>query len=132
MARMVSSMGNLDIASLLFSLPDGIVISSVRPATTELVVHIACRLPCAACPLCQQPSERVHGTYVRTVADLPCAGRRVIFALKVRKFVCSTPACPRQIFTERLPELVQSYARMTNRLRDAASRTRFSHQRRGE
>jgi transposase len=53
------------------------------------------------------------------VADLPCAGRRVILALTVRKFVCSTPACPRQIFTERLPELVQSYARMTNRLREA-------------
>jgi transposase len=112
-------MGNLDLASLLFSLPDGIVISSVRTTMTELVVHIACRRLCAACPVCQQPSERVHGTYVRTVADLPCAGRRVILALKVRKFVCSASTCPRQIFTERLPELVQSYARMTNRLRDA-------------
>ncbi len=112
-------MGNLDIASLLFSLPDGIFISSVRTTTTELVVRIACRRPCAACPLCQQPSERVHGSYGRMVADLPCAGRRVILALTVRKFVCSTPACPRQIFTERLPDLVQSYARVTNRLRDA-------------
>jgi transposase len=37
----------------------------------------------------------------------------------VRKFVCTTPTCPRQIFTERLPDLVQSYARMTNRLREA-------------
>jgi transposase len=40
----------------------------------------------------------------------------VILALTVRKFVCSTPTCPRQIFTERLADLVQSYARMTNRL----------------
>jgi len=112
-------MGNLDIASLLFSLPDGIFISSVRATTTDLVVRIACRRPCAACPLCQQPSERVHGSYGRRVADLPCAGRRVIFALTVRKFVCSAPTCPRKIFTERLPDLVQSYARMTNRLRDA-------------
>src|SRR2546423_1641827 len=119
MARMVSSMGNLDIASLLFSLPDGIFISSVRATTTDLVVRIACRRPCAACPLCQQPSERVHGSYGRKVADLPCAGRRVIFALTVRKFVCSAPTCPRQIFTERLADLVQSYARMTNRLREA-------------
>ena len=95
------------------------VISSVRATTTELVLHIACRRPCAACPLCQQPSERVHGHYGRTVADLPCAGRRVILALTVRKFVCRTPTCPRQIFTERLPDLVQSYARMTNRLREA-------------
>jgi transposase len=50
------------------------------------------------------------------VADVPCGGRRVILALTVRKFVCSTPTCPRKIFTERLADLVQSYARMTNRL----------------
>jgi transposase len=125
-------MADLDTASLLFALPDGIFVSSVRSTTTELVVYIACRRSCAACPLCQQPSERVHGHYGRTVADLPCAGRRVILALTVRKFVCGTPTCPRQIFTERLADLVQSYARMTNRLREAASRTRLGHQRPGE
>ena len=42
-----------------------------------------------------------------------------MLALRVRKFVCRTPTCPQQIFTERLPELVYSYARLTNRLRDA-------------
>lgn len=112
-------MGESDAVSLLFSFPDDIVISSVRATTTEVVLHIACRRRGAACPLCQQSSERVHGQYGRTVADLPCAGRRVILALTVRKFVCTTPTCPRQIFTERLPDLVQSYARITNRLRDA-------------
>src|SRR6266568_3946404 len=118
-ARRVSSMDDLDTASLLFALPDGIFVSLVRATTTEVVLQIACRRTSAACPLCQQPSERVHGHYGRTVADLPCAGRRVILALTVRKFVCSTPTCSRQIFTERLPDLVQSYARMTNRLREA-------------
>lgn len=111
-------MEDLDTVSRLFSFPNDIVISSVRATTTEVVLHLACRRSSAACPLCQQPSERVHGHYGRTVADLPCAGRRVILALTVRKFVCSTPTCSRQIFTERLPELVQSYARMTNRLRE--------------
>src|SRR3989440_9147338 len=119
MARRISSMGELDTISLLFSLPDGICVSSVRSTTTEVVLHIACRRSDAACPLCQQLSERVHGHDGRTVADLPCAGRRVILALTVRKFVCGIPTCPRQIFTERLPDLVQSYARMTNRLREA-------------
>ena len=112
-------MGDLDTASLFLSLPDGIFVSSVRATTTELVVRIACRRSCAACPVCQQTSERVHGNYGRTVADLPCAGRRVILSLTVRTFVCSAPTCPRQIFTERLPDLVPSYARMTNRLREA-------------
>jgi len=68
---------------------------------------------------CQLPSDRIHGNSGRTVADLPCAGRRVILALTVRKFVCRTPTCPRRIFTERFPDLVQSYARITDRLRDA-------------
>ncbi len=112
-------MSHTETSSPFLPLPDGIFISSVRRATTELVVHIACRLPCATCPLCQQPSERIHGNYGRMVADLPCGGRRVILSLTVRKFVCGTPTCPRKIFTERLPDLVQSYARMTNRLRDA-------------
>src|ERR1700737_3912901 len=119
-------MGDLDIASLFLSLPDDIFVSSVRATTTELVVRIACQRSCAACPVCQQTSERVHGNYGRTVADLPCAGRRVIFSLTVRKFVCSTPTCPRQIFTERLPDLVQSYARMTNRLREALQALSFA------
>jgi transposase len=112
-------MDALETASLLFSFPDDIVISLMRATTSEVVLHIASRRPCATCPLCEQPSERVHGRYARTVADLPCSGRRVRLALTVRKFVCRTPACPRQIFTERLPDLVQSNARMTNRLREA-------------
>ena len=87
-------MDALETASLLFSFPDDIVISLMRATKSEVVLHIASRRPCATCPLCEQPSERVHGRYGRTVADLPCAGRRVILALTVRKFVCRTPSCP--------------------------------------
>lgn len=50
------------------------------------------------------------------VADLPCAGRNVILALTLRKFVGGTSTCPRKIFTERLPGLVETYGRMTGRL----------------
>ncbi len=59
---------------------------------------------------------RIHGSYQRTVADLPCAGRNVLLMLTVRKFVCTTPPCSHKIFTERLPGLVSSYGRMTGRL----------------
>jgi hypothetical protein len=112
-------MDDVDTASLFFTFPDDIVITSVRATTPEVVLHIACRRSGAVCPLCQQPSERVHGHYGRTVTDLPCAGRRIVLALTVRKFVCTTSTCPRQIFTERLADLVQSYGRMPNRLREA-------------
>ncbi len=102
--------------SRVFHLPAEITITSVDPSPTELVIGVACQAPRMECPECHQPSARIHGSYQRTVADLPCAGRNVILALTVRKFVCGTPTCPRKIFTERLPGLVESYARMTSRL----------------
>src|SRR3974377_885909 len=100
----------------LFHFPAGVTIESVHPSVHELLIDVACSHPSMACPECQQPSARIHGRYRRTVADLPCAGRNVILMLAVRKFVCGTTTCPRKIFTERLPGLVESYGRMTRRL----------------
>ncbi len=114
------------ILSSLFLLPENIVVEAVSPIKSRLTLQISCRQKSASCPLCQQASERIHGRYGRTVADVPCAGRLVTLALTVRKFVCSTKACPRRIFTERLPDLVQSYARMTNRLSEVLQTLGFA------
>ena len=74
-------MSHVGTTSPFLPLPDGIVIASVRPTTSRLVVQVACCHSSATCPLCQQSSERVRGTYVRTVADLPCGGRLIILSL---------------------------------------------------
>jgi transposase len=100
----------------IFHLPTGITITSVHPSATDRVIRVVCQAASMPCPECNQPSTRIHGSYQRTVADLPCAGRSVLLMLIVRKFVCGAPTCPRKIFTERLPGLVQPYARMTPRL----------------
>src|SRR5712692_5686543 len=112
--------------SRMFHLPAAIAVTSVHPSTSELVICVACHASSMECPQCHQLSARIHGHYQRTVADLPCAGRNVILALTVRKFVCGTPTCPRTIFTERLPDLVQSYARITTRLREALQALGFA------
>src|SRR5712692_8034397 len=104
----------MDLLASVLHFPSGIAIDSAHASAAELVIRVVCRQLSMACPVCQQSSARIHGRYQRTVADLPCAGRNVILALTVRKFVCGTPTCPRKIFTERLPDLVQSYARMFN------------------
>jgi transposase len=109
-------MNSRELLSSVFHFPAGISIDSIDPSANELVIRVACNVPCMPCPDCQQPSARIHSRYQRTVADLPCAGRNVLLVLTVCKFVCGTPTCPRKIFTERLPGLVQSYARMTTRL----------------
>lgn len=68
------------------------------------------------CPLCAQPSQRIHSRYQRIVADLPWAAFSLILHLGVRKFFCVNDGCQRRIFTERLPEVVAPWARRTQRL----------------
>jgi hypothetical protein len=71
------------------------------------------------CPLCGALTSRVHSRYKRLLQDLPWCGKRVRLHLHVRRFFCANPSCPRRIFAERLPALIEVFARRTNRLRDA-------------
>jgi transposase len=73
----------------------------------------------ACCPVCQHPSTRVHSRYVRSLADLPWSGTTVRLRLHTRRFFCSSPACSRRLFTERLPATTTPYARRTLRLNEA-------------
>src|SRR5262249_32565157 len=70
---------------------------------------------CVPCPLCHVQTSRVHSRYTRTLADLPWGAYVVRLQLRVRKFFCGHPACPRQIFTERLPTVAAPWARRTGR-----------------
>ena len=70
----------------------------------------------AACPICGQPSHRIHSHYERTLADLPCVAFSLTLIVQVCKFFCSNPDCRRRIFTERLPEVAVPWARKTMRL----------------
>ena len=73
----------------------------------------------AHCPLCDQPSARIHSHYTRLAADLPWNGVAVRLRLTTRRFFCSNDDCHRKIFTERLPDLIAPYARRTLRLTEA-------------
>jgi transposase len=81
-------------------------------------LSIASTRPSAACPACENVSGRLHSHYERTVSDLPWGGRSVRLLLEVRRFRCPEPSCPRRIFAERLPSVVEPYARKTTRLRE--------------
>jgi transposase len=82
----------------------------------QITLTVASTQATATCPLCHQPTTRIHSRYGRSLADLPWADVAVRLALRVRRFFCLTPACPRTIFTERLPTLVAPWARRTQRL----------------
>jgi transposase len=84
-----------------------------------LLLELTATAPSAPCPLCATPSRHVHSRYQRQLADLPWGTRPVRLQLLLRKFFCRNPACARQIFSERLPDVAAAYARKTSRL-DAA------------
>jgi len=83
---------------------------------SRITFHLTSRQK-AACPSCNQVSEKVHSEYQRKIADLPCAGMEVRLQVQVRKLYCQDRGCPQIVFCERLSPLAAPYARRTERLR---------------
>lgn len=102
-----------------FTIPNQLHVDALCFDGDLLTIHASTEGPAAECPLCQQPSRRVHGYYTRTLADLPWCATPVRFRVRVRKFFCDEPACERRIFAERLDEVARVHARSTDRQREA-------------
>jgi transposase len=100
-------------------LPEGMLIDHVEQTDTGLIVTVVSTRPEAVCPGWGQPSEHIHSQYQRTVRDVPSGGQQVVLRLRVRKFFCLSLCCPRKVFTERFPDLVQPWARGSDRLLEA-------------
>jgi transposase len=88
----------------------------VDDTAAQITLRVRSTQTSAPCPLCATPTRRIHSDYARTLADLPWAQYRVRIQLCVRKWFCRHRACPRRIFTERLPTIAAPWARRTLRL----------------
>jgi transposase len=87
---------------------------TIEQASVRLQLTVTASTAC--CPLCGVPSSSIHSRYQRHPMDLPWGAHAVRLQLTVRKFVCRNPTCRRRIFTERLPDLIATYARKTHPL----------------
>ncbi|MFL5663065.1 MAG: ISL3 family transposase [Ktedonobacteraceae bacterium] len=121
----MSTISHLEWTELL-NLPEDMAVQMCLVSASQLTVRLFCRSETASCPHCHTPSQRIHSHYGRTVADLPVSGRQVRLLLTVRKFLCGNAACEHKMFTERLDELVRSYARMTKRLAETLQTLGFA------
>ncbi len=92
----------------------------------RLILVATMMSPTSICPDCSQPTDRVHSSYRRTLADLPWATTPIELSLTVRRFFCRTCTCSRQTFTERLPTIAPFYARTTTRLATTQAQTGLS------
>lgn len=81
-----------------------------------MTIHLRTRRRTVPCPDCGAATDRVHSRDLRILGDLPWHGSAVQICLQTRRFFCRQSACPRRIFTERLPETAAPHARQTMRL----------------
>jgi len=101
-------------------------IDAVEQSDDRLIVVARGIQDMACCPDCQQPSERTNSHYRRHPADLPCGGYDIQLKLTVPRFFCDNEQCPRRTFASRFPELLQPYARRTNRLANQQRQVGFT------
>ena len=99
--------------------PESLRLECIASGTHLITLIVKTFRPQARCPSCGQPSKRIHSRYERRITDLPWNGIPVRLHLRTRKFFCTNDNCSRSIFTERLPQVVESYARSSLRFNDA-------------
>ena len=88
----------------------------LEETAAQLTLEVTATRTRVRCPLCQTSTSRVHNWYTRPLTDLPWGPYTIRLHLRVRKFFCDQPACPRQLFTERLLTVAAPWARRTLRL----------------
>jgi transposase len=99
--------------------PPSLHVDALLVGDDSLTIRVLAQTTEARCPLCGALAAHVHSRATRTLADLPWAGVTVHVRVRVRKFFCDTPTCPRRIFRERLPGIAAVAARRTDRQRAA-------------
>jgi transposase len=97
-------------------IPPGLAVERVVPSPNQITIVTTPRAATAACPGCGQTSARVHARYQRRLQDLPWQGRQAMLLVRVRRFCCGNPICPRKTFAEPLGPAAARSARRTERL----------------
>ena len=104
----------------------GCSLLATDPVGDELRIYAHGNAPEAECPSCHRRSDHTCSYYTRSPADLPICEQSVRLVLRVRRFRCRDEDCPRITFSEPLPNLLQPYARRTNRLAETQCHLGFA------
>src|SRR5215210_4313245 len=106
-------------ASTLLPDPQALRPVTIIPSHSSLTFVVKATRTQAECPRCHRPSTRVHSYDTRKVADLPWHGVAVRLRLCTRRFRCRNSLCIKRVFCQRLPRVVEHYARKTVRMNEA-------------
>ena len=96
---------------LLFPQLAGLKVYRIEDTGDAVVISASCVSSSECCPACGSPSARVHGGYLRTVADGAAGGRPVLIIVRVLRFLCLDPSCPKATFAMQADGLTSRYCR---------------------
>jgi transposase len=99
------------LLALLFPQLAGLKVDRVEDTGDAVVISASCAVSSECCPACGSLSARVHGGYSRTVAHGAAGGRAVLIALRVLRFLCTCPSCPKATFAVQANGLTSRYCR---------------------
>jgi transposase len=101
---------------------EGLDIAATERTADQVVVQLRSRHRTAPCPQCGTVSSSVHSSYTRTLADVPVSGLPALLRVRVHRFRCRHPDCPRHVFADLHPGLTRRCARSTEAHRAALQR----------
>jgi transposase len=99
------------LLALLFPQLAGLRVHRIEDSGDAVVISASCLASAERCPACGSLSARVHGGYSRTVADGAAGGRPVLIILRVLRFLCTGPSCPKVTFAMQADGLTSRYCR---------------------
>jgi transposase len=89
-------------------------IMQVTEAAGIIQIEEISESPVGQCPACGQRSRRTWGGVWRTVWTTPWGQRPPRRRIRLRRFQCPNPQCPRKTFVERLPDVAPRQRRTTS------------------
>jgi len=89
----------------------GVVVENAALTGGRLCIWARARAGSGVCLRCGVPSQRVHSSYERRLADAAIGGQRPVIRLVVRRFFCGNPDCPGKTFAEQIQGLTSRRAR---------------------
>ncbi len=68
----------------------------------------------APCPVCHSWSNRIHGSYIRHLAERPSIEQQVVLSVEIHRFKCPNLECQRRTFCEDIHALAGRHQQRTH------------------
>ena len=85
---------------------------------TGVLIRLKSKKHDCECPNCHQISNHYHGTYKRSVQDLPILGKNTSVIITAHEYECQNAECPTKTIVERYDHFLGYYGRFTERCED--------------